>query len=428
MLKLGLSVAWLTASVLLGADVFEGWTTGSPRPELQPQFVTLRRGGPHGEPVLIIRIGSQAGKDGWWVKEFPVAGGQWYRFRVYRHLRNVPRSVGAALIQLDWLDANGRAPRAGEDEARTEYPSAEASVSPRWTEISGVYRAPDGAVKARVRLRLRWAPNAEVQWASPKLEPADSVRPRLVRLAAVHFRPRGGKTIEDNCRLFVPFIEEAARQRADLVVLPEYALSQGLPGDVAARSQPLPGPATRFFQELAARYDMYIVVTLLERAGPLVYNTAALVGPEGYLGRYRKVCLPREEYDAGIAAGNEYPVFRTRFGTVGIMICWDLQFPQIAWRLARAGAEVIACPIAGGNPQLAAARAIENQVYLVTSTYNTRPNWMVTGIWDPTGQLVASTDKWGSVLVHEVDLNRRILWWWIGDLKSRIPYEAPAGW
>ncbi len=55
--------------------------------------------------------------------------------------------------------------------------------------------------------------------------------------------------------------------------------------------------------------------------GSLVYNVSVLIGPDGELvGKYRKVCLPRGEIEAGIMPGNEYPVFDTRFGKVGMMI------------------------------------------------------------------------------------------------------------
>jgi len=77
------------------------------------------------------------------------------------------------------------------------------------------------------------------------------------------------------------------------------------------------------------------------------------------VGKYRKVALPRDEVVSGIAPGHEYPVFQTRFGKVGMMVCYDGFFPEVARQLSNAGAEVIAWPVWGCNPDLAKARAVE---------------------------------------------------------------------
>jgi predicted amidohydrolase len=165
------------------------------------------------------------------------------------------------------------------------------------------------------------------------------------------------------------------------------------------------------------------VAGILEREGPVIYNTAVLIDREGKLaGKYRKVSLPREEIDGGITPGNSYPVFDTDFGRIGMMICWDLEFPEVARQLAVQGAEVIFMPIWGGNLTLASARAIENQIWLVSSTYD-----MKTGVFDRKGELIAEANEQYPVAVAELDLNKHLYWPWLGDLKNRIPRENP-GW
>jgi predicted amidohydrolase len=177
-------------------------------------------------------------------------------------------------------------------------------------------------------------------------------------------------------------IHQAGRAQCAVLAFPEDTL--GLLNWEAAHpdrlKDVLPAAVGRMCDRLgrtAASQGMYLVVCndALEADGA-VYNTAFLLGRDGKeIGRYHKVNLPIQEQSR--ARGDRFPVFSTReLGTVGMLICYDMVFPEATRCLALAGADVVFVPTLGGaavtdDPELDRAafrtRAVENFVYLVVA-------------------------------------------------------------
>jgi N-carbamoylputrescine amidase len=153
---------------------------------------------------------------------------------------------------------------------------------------------------------------------------------------------------EDNRALSVRAARDLFARGADLVVLPElivsgYALD---PERLAAIAEPLDGPTIAAWTALAAETGGWLAGGFCERAGDAIHNSAVLVGPDGVALHYSKLQLFREEKHAFAPGDLGLPVVQTPLGSIGMCLCYDLRFPEIARILALKGAEIICVPTA----------------------------------------------------------------------------------
>jgi 5-aminopentanamidase len=196
-----------------------------------------------------------------------------------------------------------------------------------------------------------------------------------VKVAVAQMDPKLGQNTANLARILALF-RKATAEGARLVVFPECAVSgygfATLEAGYAA-AETIPGPATDALGVVCRETGAYAVVGLLERDGAdSVYNSAALLGPEGVVGVYRKAHLPLLGVDRFTTPGDSgFRVWETAVGRVGIAICYDLRFPEATRTLALEGADIIALPTnwpdGSQNAPLfvTRTRALENRVFLL---------------------------------------------------------------
>lgn len=167
-----------------------------------------------------------------------------------------------------------------------------------------------------------------------------------VRIGVAQYEPHVGD-LEGNRVAAVRWARRAAAQGCHLVVLPELASSgyvfQSADEAGATAEDAHQGPYVTALAEVAAESGIHVASGLNERADGVRHNSSVLVGPSGTLAVYRKLHLFNDEL-SWFHPGSSLPVVDTPFGRVGMIVCFDLWFPEAARALAVAGAEIVAVP------------------------------------------------------------------------------------
>lgn len=394
------------------AEAAGGWKSWSPRPGIAPNFKVDSTVDRSGGGSLLIAGNGNAAAVGAWQRTVPgIEAGKVYRFTARARVHQVD-PIHSVFARLQWLDIDGKPVRP------TDYIRV-ASTNDEWMRFEQVIKAPEKARHALVELFYAWAASGTVWWDEIRIAEEGTYRPRRVRLMTVFHRPQGTKSSAESVEGFCRLVENSRERLPDLVCLPEGITVVGTGMTYAEASESVPGPTTERLGRLARQLRTYVVAGLYERIGNVIYNSAVLLDRNGQLaGTYRKTHLPREEMEGGLTPGSDYPVFSTDFGKLGMMICWDVQFPEPARALALQGAEIIALPIWGGSEVLARARAIENHAYLVSSSYD-----MKTFIVNPAGEVLAEATATSPVATVEINLDDAPIQPWLGDMRHRTWIE-----
>jgi predicted amidohydrolase len=400
------------------------WQRWSPREEIAPQYAVEANAGRAGGAALKLTARQSSDFGAWRTTLHDVQAGQNYRFIAWYRTEKIENDRRSVIARLQWLDDHGKPVKSSV--RPPEYP-LDVAREGGWVRMESVVRAPEGAAGLDVQLSLGFAAQGSVWWDDISLDRSGPPAERIVRVMTVDHRPRGLSSAAANVDSFASVVRRAADQKPDILCLPEGMTVVGTGKSYVDVSEPVPGPTTEKLGALARELRSYIVAGLYERVGPAVYNTAVLIDRAGKLaGTYRKTHLPREEWEAGITPGETYPIFQTDFGKIGLLICWDVQFPE-PWRaLGLQGAELVLLPIWGGNETLLRARAIENHAFVVSSGYDIK-SCVVT----PDGKIAAEATKQAPAVTVAINLDAKIYQPWLGDMRTRTwkerRGELPAG-
>ena len=243
-------------------------------------------------------------------------------------------------------------------------------------------------------------------------------------------------------------IREAAAQGARIICLQELFTTRYFCQTEAyepfAYAEPVPGTSTQVMQELAGELEVVIVASLFEaRARGLYHNTAAVIDADGsYLGKYRKMHIPDDPgfYEKFYFTPSDlgYKIFKTRYATIGVLICWDQWYPEAARLTALKGADIIFYPTAIGwaADELSAtvrrsqqdawmtmqrSHAIANGVFVAAAnrvgTEGSLEFWGNSFVCDPHGQIIQQAGyKDEAIVIADCDRSK------IGFYRSHWPF------
>ena len=259
---------------------------------------------------------------------------------------------------------------------------------------------------------------------------------------------------EDNKARLAEKIGQLAKKGAELIVLQE--LHNGLyfcqieDVNLFDQAEPIPGPSTEFFGQLAKQYGVVIVTSLFERRAPgLYHNTAVVLEKDGTIaGMYRKMHIPDDPgyYEKFYFTPGDlgfHPI-ETSLGKLGVLVCWDQWYPEAARLMALQGAQLLIYPtaigfdpndtpdeqerqrmawqtvqrghaVANGLPVVTVNRVGQEQCSMFNGQWSTIPFWGTSFVAGPQGELLyeAPTDREVETVV-DVDMQRseQVRRWW----------------
>jgi len=221
--------------------------------------------------------------------------------------------------------------------------------------------------------------------------------------------------VDANLSYVLAEIKRLSKEGVKLIVLPEmwstgYAWRKL--GKLSERTSEILGELKK-----ASGKGIVIIGSMPEKEGDNIYNTAYVIDSGRLIGKYRKIHLftPMKE-DYFLKAGNEPLLCNTSVGNIGVLICYDVRFPELPRRLALEGAELLAIPAEWPHPRLdhwrtlLKARAIENQLFVIAANRCGKQgmarfcgNSMIVNPW---GEVISEAGEETSTIIADIDLSQ----------------------
>ncbi|MBS1721977.1 MAG: carbon-nitrogen hydrolase family protein [Armatimonadetes bacterium] len=236
----------------------------------------------------------------------------------------------------------------------------------------------------------------------------------MIRVACAQLNVAFGNP-ETNLERALTTINQCRGNQADLIVFPECFLTGYCVDSLAeARSIAISIDSLEPLREACVKEGATVIVGFAEQDADRLYNSAALIEPDGKVSVYRKTHLPHLGLDRFVSRGDQVLVADTAIGRIGVFICFDLRPPELARCMAIAGAQLLVLPTnwpvgANGGPNIIApARANENKVFLATCNRAGNENGFhfigQSGIYSVFGALLAQAGEGEEIIYADLEL------------------------
>jgi len=351
----------------------DGWSFSSPSDGIAPDSALNRE---NGEVVsLVARATGDRYAFGCWRGSANLTLGKWYVASVRARVRNV---TDPALSILATVAKHFLVPKQQDGDGIL---------------LEQVFKHGADSDGNNIELFLRASETGQVEWFDPCVMEISEPQFRKTRVATVRFGDACSLSLQQQRSRVIEKLDQAGALNPDIVVLTETTPIVGVQDNDsmatwsgAAETVP-DGPICRVLSGAAERYAMYVTAGIIERRGEYLFNTAVLFDRKGnFVGQYDKTHLTFGELCFGISCGSDYPVFDLDCGRIGIHICYDEWFPEVARYYAYKGVEILFLLVAGGKPITWRTRALDNGIYFVSSSV-TPPSMII----DSSGEIIAET-------------------------------------